>query len=186
MLWLRGSIRDPPMPSTVSRPRITAIQPLWAVEGARITIEGTDLTSHGIGLPKCGWGHSWLAWCARRATPCRSSCRPISMAGTRRSVSAALWARPRSSRSVSPSLPACIRSITLPSIKGTCISPTAVRGVSSPRCRCFVSGATDFGNRSYPVLPTRHRWPLPPTGGCMSPAVLRDPSTVSSMMVRSK
>ena len=44
------------MPLAVSRPRITAIQPLWALEGGRITIEGTDLTSEGHDLPEVWLG----------------------------------------------------------------------------------------------------------------------------------
>ena len=48
------------MPTTVSRPRITAIHPLWAVEGGRITIEGVDLVSESSELPEV-WLGSKLA-----------------------------------------------------------------------------------------------------------------------------
>ena len=40
------------MPSPATRPRITSIHPLWAVEGGRITIEGTDLVAANLGLPE--------------------------------------------------------------------------------------------------------------------------------------
>ncbi len=40
------------MSSTVTRPRITAVRPLWAVEGGRITIEATDLPSDGAVWPE--------------------------------------------------------------------------------------------------------------------------------------
>ena len=49
-----------PIQTAVGRPRITAIQPLWAVEGGRITIEGVDLTSEGEDLPEV-WVGSTLA-----------------------------------------------------------------------------------------------------------------------------
>jgi hypothetical protein len=39
------------MSSAVNRSRITSIHPLWAVEGGRITIEGTDLTANGADTP---------------------------------------------------------------------------------------------------------------------------------------
>ena len=44
------------MPATVTRQRITSIHPLWAVEGGRITIEGTDLISEGPDLPEVRLG----------------------------------------------------------------------------------------------------------------------------------
>ena len=36
----------------VSRPRITSIHPLWALEGGRVTVEGTGLTAGGLSLPE--------------------------------------------------------------------------------------------------------------------------------------
>ena len=60
------------MPSTVSHPRITAIQPVWAVEGARITIEGTDLMSNGVDPPEV-----WLG--SQLARVVRASCDAVSV-----------------------------------------------------------------------------------------------------------
>ena len=40
------------MPSTLSRTRITAVHPLWAVEGGRITLDGSDFTLSGGDLPE--------------------------------------------------------------------------------------------------------------------------------------
>ena len=39
------------MSSAATRPRITSIQPLWAVQGGRVTIEGTDLMSDDAVIP---------------------------------------------------------------------------------------------------------------------------------------
>ena len=36
----------------MSRPRITSIHPLWAVEGGRVTVEGTGLTPGDLALPE--------------------------------------------------------------------------------------------------------------------------------------
>lgn len=39
------------MSSSATRPRLASIQPLWAVQGGRLTIEGTDLVSHADVVP---------------------------------------------------------------------------------------------------------------------------------------
>lgn len=44
------------MPSPGTRSRITAVRPLWAVEGGRITIDATDLPSHGSPVPDVSLG----------------------------------------------------------------------------------------------------------------------------------
>ena len=44
------------MSATVTGQRIASIHPLWAVEGGRITIEGTDLISEGPDLPEVRLG----------------------------------------------------------------------------------------------------------------------------------
>ena len=39
------------MHSSIDRPRINAIQPQWALQGGRFTIEGTNLISDGTAFP---------------------------------------------------------------------------------------------------------------------------------------
>jgi len=39
------------MHSSITRPRINAIQPQWAVQGGRVTVEGTNLISDGTVVP---------------------------------------------------------------------------------------------------------------------------------------
>ena len=46
------ALRDSFMPSTLSRTRITAVHPLWAVEGGRITLDGSDFTLSGGDSPE--------------------------------------------------------------------------------------------------------------------------------------
>jgi len=37
---------------TVSHPRLTAVRPMWAIEGARVNVEGTGFAVDGDGLPE--------------------------------------------------------------------------------------------------------------------------------------
>ena len=55
-----------------SDPRITAVRPLWAVEGGRITIEGTGLSPNGVGAPEVRLG-------SRRAHVVRASRQALSV-----------------------------------------------------------------------------------------------------------
>jgi sugar lactone lactonase YvrE len=44
------------MSSEVSRPRIISVQPIWALEGGRITLQGNDLSSDSNDLPEVWLG----------------------------------------------------------------------------------------------------------------------------------
>ena len=167
--------------------RVTAIRPLWAIEGGRITIEGTGFP---IDRPaSAGRAHRRRARArrlrvadARSASSCRRRRR---RRPRRRSASTACRARRRSSRSPRRSRPACIRSTTRCSIAtATSMSPTAARAGRKSRSRSSACVPTARARRSRRASSIRRRWRSIRRAGCTCRAASRAPSTASRRMDR--
>ena len=151
---------------------LTSVRPLWAVEGGRVTLEGTGFpVDPGFArrARRRAAGASRLG-VADRADA--SSFPPASTAARRRSASTRCRARRPTSRSARRSPPACTRSTARRSIAtATSTSPSAARAASRRRSRSSSSGRRHARAVRQRISPIRRRSRSIRDGGCTCPAV---------------
>ena len=133
--------------------RVAAVRPPWAIEGGRITIDGSGFPDRPAAPARtCASATRARASCSPRRRESPRSSRRGSRAGGRPSASTACRARLRSSGidiARAASRPDCTRSTTRCSIAtAICTSPTAARAASRCRCRSSACGRTARARRS--------------------------------------
>ena len=168
--------------------RVTAVRPAWAIEGGRITIQGTDFPLDRPQRARASTSAACPRASCRRRPPSLGVIVPSGLDGgavpisDRRPGRQHAVCRHRRRRSRRD----CIRSTTRCSIaKATSTSPTAARAASRCRSRFSRCARTARARRSRRASSTPRRWRLVRTASSTSRAVSKGRSTGSTPMARS-
>ena len=109
--------RSPHLMASSSSSRISAVRPLWAVEGGRVTISGDGLRGRSLAAARVHRRRARPAVDRVAARADRDRAGRDSTADTRPCGSPRRWARPPSSRSARRWRPGCTRSTAPPSTR---------------------------------------------------------------------